>query len=169
MKGAKWLEGYGGQSTEELIALHGQYRTDSLAVAFEEAVGQKSARLGDANLSDAERVILAIEALEREVNNGGYSQFFTNSSYEFTPIIVDALNAIGCPETAAITQDAINALGIQSAITGEAVERVMDKDDQRREDKLYACDLRYYDVVGDLSEPLLSFIKVNKDTIELNE
>jgi len=74
-----------------------------------------------------------------------------------------------CWEAAAVTQDAINALGIQGAITGEAVERAMDKDDDIREHKLNACDHRYYDVAGDLSEPLLSFIKANKDKIDLNE
>jgi hypothetical protein len=34
------------------------------------------------------------EALEREVNNGGYSQFFTNSSKEFAPRVAEALEVI---------------------------------------------------------------------------
>jgi hypothetical protein len=34
----KWLEGYSGQTTEELIALEGEYRIDSLVLAFEQAL-----------------------------------------------------------------------------------------------------------------------------------
>jgi len=40
-------------------------------LAFETALGQKSAFRGEESLSDTEVIILAIEALEREVNNGG--------------------------------------------------------------------------------------------------
>ncbi len=167
MEGLKWLDGYAGQSVDELIAFEGQYRTDSIVLAFEEAVQQKLARLGDASLSDAERVIQSIEALEREVNNGGYSQFFVNSSKEFSAIIVAALKTIGCPETAALTQDAINALGIEGPISIEAVDRVMDKEDEEREEKLNDCDNRYYEAAGDLADPLLEFIKTNRDKINI--
>ncbi len=60
--------------------------------------------LGLAALSDPEQTVLAIEALEREVNNGGYQQFFINSSKEYIPIIVKALEAIGCPKIAHLTK-----------------------------------------------------------------
>src|SRR6266849_547049 len=106
----QWLDGYNGESVDDLIALEGKYRTDSLVLAFEEALDKKAARLGDAKLSDEERVILAIEALEREVNNGGYDQFFVNSSREYAPIIVNALRRIGCPKVAEITQKALKIM-----------------------------------------------------------
>src|SRR5438552_11088290 len=67
----QWLAGHSGQSVEQLIALEGKYRIDSLVLAFEQAMHQKIARVGMAGLSDEERIICAIEALEREVNNGG--------------------------------------------------------------------------------------------------
>jgi hypothetical protein len=38
---------------------------------------------------------MAVESLEREVNNGGYDQFFVNAA-EYTPVIADSLSAIGC-------------------------------------------------------------------------
>ena len=76
-----WHE-YAGESAEQLLALTASHRLDSLAVAFETALGQKAFKLGDGALSVAERDVLAIEALEREVNNGGYGQFFSNSSNE---------------------------------------------------------------------------------------
>jgi hypothetical protein len=38
-----FLESYGGQSTEELLALAGKYRIDSLVLALEQAIQQKAA------------------------------------------------------------------------------------------------------------------------------
>ena len=67
-----WFDGYSGQSVDELLSLKGRYRTDSIVVAFEQALSQKSAKRGDSALRTEELAVLAIEALEREVNNGGY-------------------------------------------------------------------------------------------------
>jgi len=74
MADLKWLDGYSGESIEELIALAAEYRIDSLLVALEEALNQKAAEVGELDLSDEERIVLAVEALEREVSNGGFGQ-----------------------------------------------------------------------------------------------
>lgn len=163
----KWLDEYSGQTTDELIALQDEYRIDSLVLAFEQAIEQKSERVGKEGLSHEELVVLAIEALEREVNNGGYGQFFFNSSSEYTPIVVDALNRIGCTETGALTQKAIDALGIDGPIDVEAIEHVMDEESEERDDRLNACDDRYYEIAGDLADPLFEFIKRNRNKIDL--
>ena len=160
----KWFDEYSGQSTDELIALEGKYRTDSLVCAFEQVIQQKAVIIGDDSLTDEERVILAVEALEREVNNGGYVQFFFNSK-EYAPIVVDALNRIGCAETAALTQEAIDALGIIGPLTVEAIDRVMEEESEQLIEKLDSFANRYYREAGDLSEPLLEFIKRNKERI----
>lgn len=75
MAGSQWLQGYSSQTVDDLLALEQSHRIDSLVLAFEEAIDQKAAREGEHKLTDVERTILAIEALEREVNNGGYGQF----------------------------------------------------------------------------------------------
>ena len=165
MNDLKWLEAYDGQSTDELLALEGEYRTDSIVLAFEMALDGKDGRVGAAGLSDEERVVLAVEALEREVNNGGYGQFFTNTSNAYAPMIVDALGRIGCREAAEITQAAVDALGLEGPMTTDALEDAMENDDEARDEKLAACNNRYYETVGDLSQPLLEFIKANRDRI----
>src|SRR5262245_13906798 len=93
---SQFLSAYGGQTTDELLMLASQYRIDSLVLAFEQAIQAKA----PASISPEESFVLAIEGLEREVNNGGYAQFFYNSSGEFTSTIVAALRAIDCPKTA---------------------------------------------------------------------
>lgn len=65
----EFLAGYSGQTTDELIALASNYRIDSIVLAFEQALDQRSLAR---ELTVEESWILAIEALEREVNNGGY-------------------------------------------------------------------------------------------------
>jgi hypothetical protein len=107
-----WLDNYSGQTLDELLALTDQYRVDSLVVALEQALEKKAARPG-VNLSIEETIVLAVEALEREVNNGGFSQFFINSSCVYTPLIVDALRRIVCPVSANIAEKAIQAAGFE--------------------------------------------------------
>ena len=84
----KWLEEYSGQTVEQLLLLEGEYRLDSPIVAFHQGVDQKAAREGDDALSSEGQIILAIETLEAEVNNGGYAQFFLNYSQEYASIFV---------------------------------------------------------------------------------
>jgi hypothetical protein len=68
----RFFKSYSGETTEQLLGLVNEYRIDSLVLAFEQAIQLKAVR---APISRQERYVLAIEALEREVNNGGYSQF----------------------------------------------------------------------------------------------
>lgn len=165
MTGQKFLDSYSGQTTDELIALEAEYRADSLVLAFEQAIDQKASEIGAEKLTDEERVVLAVEALEREVNNGGFEQFFLNSSREFTPIVVDALRRIACNATAELTEEAIGVLGIEGPVTVEAVESVMDDKNEDVDDRLGNCDDRYYELEEDIAGALLDFIKSNRSEI----
>jgi hypothetical protein len=105
------VEAYSGKSVDELTAIT-EGKEIALIFAIEIAIQQKEKR-EERDLSEEEVFVLAICALEREVNNGGYGQFFVNSSRLFTPVVVPALLRIGCPETAKITERAINAVGFR--------------------------------------------------------
>jgi hypothetical protein len=164
MDNEKFLERYDGQSTDELIALAGSYRVDSLVLAFEEAIQQKASKQP---ISTEETHVLAVEALEREVNNGGYSQFFLNASNLFAGTIVEALRAIGCPATALITEDAIKALGIKGKLTPEALEAIVSGDNEQVEEMLSACDDRYYANTESIEDRLFEWIKENRSRIEV--
>jgi hypothetical protein len=159
----QWLDEYHGESVDELIALEGKYRTDSLVSAFEQMIDQKAARVGDDNLTAEERVILAIEALEREVNNGGFDQFFVNTN-EFAPIIVDALRRIGCPKTAEIAQRAL-AIVQMSPITDEEIEDGTWDEDEERQEAFSECDALYFDRPENIEERLFAYIKANRTKI----
>lgn len=142
METLPWLN-YDGQTTEGLLACGETHRVDSVVLAFEEAIARKD----EADLTPEERIVLAVEALEREVNHGGYDYFF-DTAEEFSPIIVNALKAIGASTAAALTAEAIHAARTNPAL-------------------LESCDSRYDDEVGDLSEDLFAFIRANANQIRI--
>lgn len=165
MTNLEWFESHSGETAEQLLSLEGKYRTDSLVVAFEQAIGQKAVREGEDKLSNEERAVLAIEALEREVNNGGYSQFFLNAP-EFAAIIVDSLVAIDCLKTAEITRRATRALELSNLGASE-VSTVMAGENEGIEEKLNECDAAYYDAGEDIAGQVLTFIKDRRSQFRL--
>ncbi|MFO0972931.1 MAG: DUF4375 domain-containing protein [Phycisphaerae bacterium] len=161
-----FLEGYSGETVAELLALEHTHRIDSLLLAFEAALDQKAAREGAESLTTEEVTVLAIEGLEREVNNGGYHQFFVNSSVQYAPAIVTALRRIGCPKVAAITEDAIAALRLPLLSVAE-IEAVICDDDESRDEVLGACDRQFLEYPEPIADRLFAFIKANRSTIRL--
>jgi Domain of unknown function (DUF4375) len=167
---SKWFDGYSGQSTDELLALESEYRIDSVVLAFEQAILEKSASVGLSELNEAERTVLAVEALEREVNNGGYHQFFLNSA-EHASSIVAALERIDCPNTAKISQAAIAHLGLHQPFTTEQVQTALDQDtDGNLIDFLSdRCDQPYYNSGEPIADRLFAYIRAKGHAIKLGK
>jgi hypothetical protein len=160
-----WLD-YSGQHLDDLLSSEGRFRIDSLVVAVDQAIQEKRDGVGLDGLTDEERVVLAVEALEREVNNGGYEQFFLNSTREFAPIVVGALARIGCRRTATITQNALNALGC-AELTPEAIENAIVEENDDRDQSFFVCDNQFFARYDDIEGHLWGFIKDNKTRIQV--
>jgi hypothetical protein len=107
-----WVQGYTGQSVDEIFSFEGTEGVHSLLTVLEEAIDAKAKASGPLHITGVERTVLAVMALMREVNNGGYGQFLGNSSRRFAPAIVGDLVRIGCPEIADISQNALDSLGL---------------------------------------------------------
>ncbi|MEX0714971.1 MAG: DUF4375 domain-containing protein [Planctomycetaceae bacterium] len=158
-----FLESYGGQTIQQLIAMKDSHRIDSLVLAVEQALGGKP----ETELSEPERVVLAVEAMEREVNNGGYEQFFGNSSREFTDFLVRALELIGCPKVAAISADAIAVLELPDQFDADTVERVASEISDDGRDKLGECDSRYCANDESIEQRLFAYIEEHQHEIQI--
>lgn len=180
-----------GKSVDELLEMTQGQNECQFLFDLEIAIQQKEERVGYENLSAEEQIVLAIEALEREVNNGGYSQFFLNSSGEYAPIIVDALTRIGCPEVAAVTRRAIETIrpaawapeAIEAAVASYAETEssrwakipgsiLMERSpiDQREthdamSKALRQCDQAFYSGNENIGGRLIEFVKANKESI----
>ncbi|WP_367873361.1 DUF4375 domain-containing protein [Luteolibacter sp. Populi] len=153
-----FLEQYGGQTIDQLIAMQHTHRIDSIVLAIEQALA------GRDTVSEAELTVLAVEALERSVNNGGYRQFFDSSS-EYVPSIVGALERIGCPNCAAITGDAVEALALPA--DSGAISDFMSHLPDEIEDQLGKCDSRYYGNRESIESGLFAYIEKNRHEIRL--
>src|SRR5258708_4119290 len=55
-----------------------------------------------------QKIFSGVWTVESEVNNGGFAQYFLNSSAETAAFVGEALDTIGAPKTADICRRAIN-------------------------------------------------------------
>jgi hypothetical protein len=161
----EWLPGWSGETTEALIALEGRYRTDSIVVAFEQALDVK-ASANATSLTEPEWVVLAVEALEREVNNGGFRQFFVNCEF-CSPWIADALERVERKDVAEIARQAATGLATTPPDNSAAMSASALGGDPRVVTALEACDRAYLAVAGDLAPDVLAFIKREHGKIDL--
>jgi len=157
-----FLKGYSGQSTDELLALQESYRVDSIILAFEEALLHKASP----DLTREEQYVLAVEALEREVNNGGYHQFFTNAC-EHAATVETALRAIDCPTIAQITHDALATLELEEDFTPDDVAAAAEDADESVREVLEECDNRYFDDGEPIADKLFEWIRKNRKSIRV--
>jgi hypothetical protein len=156
------LDEYSGQTVQQLLALTDTYREDSVILAIEQALQQKS----PADLTPPERVVLAVEALEREINNGGFNQFFLNEP-DYAHDIVEALSQIGCRETARITEQATAALGLLPGWTTEQIQAAAaDMPDDSLE-RLEQLDDEFFAYPDPIEDRLLAFIRDSASEIRL--
>ena len=64
-----------------------------------------------AQLSPQEQVFVAIWELESDVNNGGFHQYFSNSTGDTARHAAPSLEAIGAAKMAAIVKEAVQVFG----------------------------------------------------------
>ena len=157
---------YSGQTTDEILACSETHDHISLLFAFEWGLQARARAIGgEDKLNDEERLVLSVLALDREVNNGGFDQYFRNSSHRFAPTIVDDLQRIGCNEKAAITARAIDALKLDQVSVAK-LEKVMSSEDPSRDKAFSNCDTDFYRLADD-AEKLFAFITANRDRIRV--
>ncbi len=106
-----------------------------------------------------QKVFSAIWALESEVNNGGFSQYFLNSSSETAGFAAEALEAASAPRTADICRRAITAAFPEGLPPDpEAISLAASDFSEAVEDKLDALDREFYQYPHDLTELLFAFV-----------
>lgn len=156
---------YAGQSSDEVLAHIETHSTFSVLGGLQWCIEAKArARGGEDKLSDQERVFLAVLNLISEVDNGGYRQFFWNSSRRFVPIIVESLRRIECERTAELTERAIAALGV-SELSMDAITEEIQREDPDRNAKLEALSREFYSF-HEATDQLVRFIVAEQAKIQ---
>ena len=119
-------------------------------------------------LNDEQRVFYITQALEMEVNNGGFSQFFFNSDGCFSNELVASFEKIGAMKTAEICKKAISIYGDKVPTDRDERETVLTTDDENEEERietiLNECDVEFFKYEDDLVELNYQFIISNKES-----
>jgi len=111
--GAEWFENEGNLGVAEIVKLEGSFLAASLVAAVDAVLAAKS-KTGAA-MNEAQSTVLAVEALEREVNNGGFAKFFGSSSWNHVPFLVKSLERVGSREAVRLAKEAVALLKIPAA------------------------------------------------------
>ena len=109
-------------------------------------------------LTYPERVFGLIWELESEVNNGGFEQYFSNSTGSLAPDIVNALKEVGANQMAEITQAAIDVVGEVQWSDDEARKATMSHLSSASLKTLQDIDQAFYKYPDDLSELLYRYV-----------
>ena len=120
------------------------------------------------NLNGEQRVFYITQALEREVNNGGFSQFFFNHDGAFANELISSFEKIGAEKTAQICKKAISVYDDSVPEDRDAREAVLTTDDEKEEERIEAilneCDDEFFEYEDDLLELNYQFIVKNKES-----
>ena len=101
--------------------------TNDFVIALFEHIEEKCQYGDDMSvLSNSERIFYITQVLEMEVNNGGFSQFFYNSSGDFSNELVNAFTAICAPKTAQICKRALLAFGQDIPVDRDERQEMLD-------------------------------------------
>jgi hypothetical protein len=117
-----------------------------------------------AEQSIPQKVFSAIWAVESEVNNGGFSQYFQNSSSETAGFVADALDLIDAPRTAGICRRAVTVAfpnGLPSSpdeISSAATDLAPDV-----EEALSALDQEFFAYPHNLTDLLYAYVSAHPD------
>ena len=119
-----------------------------------------------AALSPSERVFRSVWELEAQVNNGGFEQYFWNSSGRLAAHVPEALRAIGASHMAAIVDEAIAAVGADLPLMDDEQRqaRVNDLAPAVRE-RLETLDQRFFSYPDKLTELLYAYVCSHRNVI----
>ncbi len=111
------------------------------------------------NQGETQRVFSAVWALESQVNNGGFEQYFVSSdgdTAEFAPL---ALRTIGANTCADVVERALRALSSTPLPASQTVrEELIDSAPDEVKDKLEELDQAFFAYPDDLTALLFAYV-----------
>ena len=132
---------------------------NGILIALSESDRTKYGKEDFSAQSNPQRVFSAIWAVEAEVNNGGFSQYFLNESCETAGFVVEALEAVGAPRTAEICRSAIAAAFPEELPSDpEEISSAASEFSSTVEERLSALDDEFYQYPHNLTELLFAFV-----------
>lgn len=135
-----------------------------ILIGLSESPQTKLGKEDFASQSVPQKVFSALWEVESEVNNGGFSQYFVNSSAESAHFVVDALEIIDAPKTADICQRAVAAAfpaGLPES--EEAIRSVAADFSDEVLEKLESLDQEFYSYPHNLTDLLFAYVSAHPE------
>jgi hypothetical protein len=109
--------------------------------------------------SEPQKVFTSIWALESQVNNGGFLDYFVSSEFDTANFAPTALSSIGANACASIVQRALDLVPTSSLPSSrEACQALVDSIDDDTRDKFKALDSEFFDYPDNLTDRLFEFV-----------
>jgi Domain of unknown function (DUF4375) len=133
------------------------------AIAMSDLVFSREAAVGYDRLTPPERVVFCLDALEREVNNGGFAQFFENSAGDHALETIEALRTLGAPRVAGLVTEAVAVFPDgHPAADREDRQRQVEKLDDAARAKLDQLDGAFYEYPENLHALERAYVGTNQ-------
>lgn len=111
-----------------------------------EQVSEKYDKSGFESLAEEERTVYVVWWLEAEVNNGGFHQYFWNSSSDRANEALAEFEKVGAIKTAALLKSAMTiAFGDESPINRSARQALLEINGESKLEKLGKLDMDFYE------------------------
>ena len=151
-----------GRTVAEVMKHRGKATDQELDANIGFILLDKEERKGLASFTQAERFVYAIEGMQREVNNGGWNQFFFNSSGALAYDLVPALQAVGSTKNLSIAERAVKIFGKPASLGEEDRAKHLDKITQDGEKSPWdGLEDEFYQAPEDLEAMIIEFIARN--------
>ncbi len=150
---------------ENLIELLKADNINSSIIELDNFIGEVCS-YGDEmdKLSEPQKLFYINQNLEREVNNGGFNQFFINSSGNYAHETILSLKAIGANKTASIVQKAIDQFP-DKTVPKDRDKRVeiVEQIEEVADEVWNELDREFLKYEDDLNTLNIAYIKEHKD------
>lgn len=158
-----------GTSIPDILSHRGEEDDLNLANSIGFQLMEKIEKSGMETLSDEERYFYAAYELDNEVNNGGYLQYFDNSSGDLAYLVIDALQSICSSKVLKITKEALDIYGKTPSKKQEERAKEIIRITNNYEDNIWdKCDSHFYEIEDEnIGALLMDYVDSNKDKIEL--
>ena len=114
-------------------------------------------------LTEPQKIFYYNQNLEREINNGGFNQFFCNSSGDNTHETILSLKTIGAEKTATILQKAIEQFPNKTVPKDRVIRtEIVEKIEEFANEIWNLLDEEFFNYEDDLNSLNLEFVKKNK-------
>jgi hypothetical protein len=115
--------------------------------------------------TDEQKVFSAIWALESQVNNGGFEQYFASGDGDTATFAPTALRAIGANKCAAIVENALHTVSRYDLPADQAKrQEIIDSLSDEVCEKLNEIDAEFFEYPDNLSDLLYAFVQSHPDT-----